>query len=73
MVSMISELDNEAALAVNENSLGWVAPVAKMIRIASSDNDIKIENAKAAAIEVQFSRTVPLKRYERLAEALLKT
>jgi hypothetical protein len=43
-----------------------------MIRIASSDNDIKIKNARAAAIEVQFSRTVPLKRYERLAEALLK-
>jgi colanic acid biosynthesis glycosyl transferase WcaI len=78
-VLIISEPDTEAALTVSENGLGWVVPpgdaweLAKTIRIASSDKDIKIRSAKAAAIAVQFSRTMALERYERLAEALLIT
>jgi colanic acid biosynthesis glycosyl transferase WcaI len=78
-VLIISEPDAEAALTVSENGLGWVVPpgdawkLAKTIRIASSDKDINIKSAKAAAIAVQFSRTVALERYERLAEMLLKT
>jgi colanic acid biosynthesis glycosyl transferase WcaI len=76
---IISEPDTEAALTVSENGLGWVVSpgdaweLAKTIRIASSDKDIKIRSAKAAAIAVQFSRTMALERYERLAEALLVT
>jgi glycosyltransferase involved in cell wall biosynthesis len=78
-ILMISEPDAEAALTVSENGLGWVVPpgdaweLAETIRIASSDKDIKVRSAKAAAIAVQFSRTMALESYERLAEALLKT
>jgi colanic acid biosynthesis glycosyl transferase WcaI len=78
-VLIISEPDAEAALTVSENGLGWVvAPgdaseLAKTIRIASSDMDIQLKSARAAAIAVQFNPTVALKRYERLAEVLLKT
>jgi colanic acid biosynthesis glycosyl transferase WcaI len=78
-VLIISEPDAEAALTVSENSLGWVVPpgdaweLAKTIRIASSDKDIKIRSEKAAAIAVQFSRSVALEKYERLAEMLLET
>jgi glycosyltransferase involved in cell wall biosynthesis len=78
-VLIISEPDAEAALTVSENSLGWVVPpgdaweLAKTIRIAFSDKDIKIRSEKAAAIAVQFSRSVALEKYERLAEMLLET
>jgi glycosyltransferase involved in cell wall biosynthesis len=78
-VLIISEPDAEAALTVSENGLGWVitpgdaSELAKTIRIASSDKDIQLKSARAAAIAVQFNPTVALKRYERLAEVLLKT
>jgi glycosyltransferase involved in cell wall biosynthesis len=75
-VLIISEPDAEAALTVSENGLGWVVPpgdawkLAKTIRIASSDTDIKIKSAKAAAIAVQFSPTLALASYQSVAEAL---
>jgi glycosyltransferase involved in cell wall biosynthesis len=78
-IVIISEPDAEAALTVSENGLGWVVPpgnaweLVKTIRIASFDKDIKIRSAKAAAIAVQFSQTMALERYKRLAEELLET
>jgi glycosyltransferase involved in cell wall biosynthesis len=78
-ILIISEPDAEAALTVSENGLGWVVPpgnaweLVKTIRIASFDKDIKIRSAKAAAIAVQFSQTMALERYKRLAEKLLET
>jgi hypothetical protein len=43
-----------------------------MIRIISSDNDIRIMSAKSAAVAVQFRPAMALERCERLAEALQK-
>ena len=76
-VLITAEPDAEAALTVSENGLGWVVTpgdaeeLAKTIRIASSDKDIKMKSAKAAAIAVQFSRTMALAKYQSLAESLL--
>jgi colanic acid biosynthesis glycosyl transferase WcaI len=78
-VLILAEPDAEAALTVSENRLGWVVTpgdaceLAKTIRIASSDKDIRVKSAQAAAIAIQFSRTVALESYERLAKMLLKT
>ena len=77
-VLIISEPDAEAALTVSQNDLGWVVPpgdpsiLAKTICAASSDKDIEIKRAKAAAIAVQYSQPAALKSYERLSSALLK-
>lgn len=75
---IIFEADAEAALTVSENRLGWVVTpgdaceLAKTIRFASSDKDIKMKSVQAAAIAVQFSPTVALATYQSVAEALLK-
>lgn len=78
-VLMISEPEAEAALTVSQDGLGWVVPpgdaqeLAKTIQIACSDRNIGTRSAQAAATAVQFSQTVALEKYLRLAKILLGT
>jgi colanic acid biosynthesis glycosyl transferase WcaI len=77
-VLIISEPDAEAALTVSENGLGWVVSpgdaweLAKSIRIACSDQDIKIKSEKAVAIATRFDAGSALAKYQSLVETLLQ-
>jgi len=77
-VLIVSEPDAEAALTISENRLGWVvAPgdacaLAKTIRFASSDKEIKLISARAAAIAARYDPSSALARYQGLVETLLQ-
>ena len=77
-VLIIAEPDAEGALTVSQNGLGWVVTsddaeeLAKTIRIATCDKDIKMKSAQAAAIAAQFSRTDAQEKYQSLTNALLE-